>query len=351
MALKHYTSKEAFRLENGSVLNGIEIAYHTYGKLNNTRSNVLWVCHALTANSDVESWWPGLVGEGFTLDPKDYFIVCANILGSHYGTTGPLHENPLTGQPHYQLFPELSIRDMVKAHQLLASHLGIEEIEVLVGGSLGGQQALEWAIDEPGRINNLILLATNAKHSPWGIAFNESQRLAIYADRTYYAGGKHGGEKGLSAARSIALLSYRNYATYGQTQSEENDEQSRAFKAASYQRYQGKKLVDRFNSYSYVRLSQAMDSHNVGRDRGGVLKALEKVKANTLVIGIKTDVLFPVNEQQFLARHIQNATYAEVDSLYGHDGFLLEVKKIGELIEKHLEPANKQEQILTTDFI
>ncbi len=330
--LKNYSHPFPFELENGQVLEELNIAYHTYGTLNEDASNVVWICHALTANSDVADWWKGFVGEGSVINPDEHFIICANILGSHYGTTGPLSIDPKTGNPYFHLFPQVNIRDIVKAHQLLAGHLGIREIELLIGGSLGGQQAIEWAIQEPRRINKLLITATNAKHSPWGIAFNESQRLSIYADRTYVAGTADGGSKGLRAARSIALLSYRNYRTYGATQYEDSEERSGDLKASSYQRYQGDKLVNRFNAFSYVRLGQAMDSHNVGRGRGGVAKALASIKAKTLVVGIDSDVLFPVEEQQFLAKNITGASYAEIPSLYGHDGFLLETKALTGLV-------------------
>ncbi len=236
------------------------------------------------------------------------------------------------------MFPQFTIRDLVKVHQLLAGHLEIREIALLIGGSLGGQQALEWAIQEPRRIQSLLITATNAYHSPWGIAFNESQRLAILADRTYFSQSANGGSKGLRAARSIALLSYRNYRTYGATQKEE-EHPTDGFKAASYQRYQGDKLVNRFNAYSYLRLGQAMDSHNVGRGRGGAEKALAAIKAKTLVVGIDSDLLFPIEEQQYLAKHIPGAEYAEIPSLYGHDGFLLETKALTQLIEPLLNSA------------
>jgi homoserine O-acetyltransferase len=211
------------------------------------------------------------------------------------------------------------VRDIVNAHKLLAEHLEINDIKIALGGSLGGQQAVEWSVIEPNRIKNLILIATNVKHSPWGIAFNESQRLAISADRTFYANQTDGGQKGLKAARSIALLSYRGYKTYTVTQQEDKDTKTDDFKASSYQNYQGEKLVNRFNAYSYWYLTKVMDSHNVGRGRHSVEKALSLIKAKTLVIGIKSDILFPVEEQQYIFRHIPKAAYAEFDSFYGHD--------------------------------
>jgi homoserine O-acetyltransferase/O-succinyltransferase len=332
MSTQVFEHKEPFKLESGKQLRSLEIGFHTYGKLNANKDNVVWVCHALTANSDVFDWWKGLFGDNNHFNPDEHFVVCANILGSNYGTTSPLSTNPVTGLPFYLAFPQVSVRDMVKAHQLLAEHLEIKDINIIIGGSLGGQQALEWSIMQPERIKNLILIATNARHSPWGIAFNESQRLAIAADRSFYANTSDGGAKGMKAARSIALLSYRGYKTYGITQQEETDKKVDDFKASSYQNYQGDKLVKRFNAYSYWYLTKVMDSHNVGRGRHGVEKALSLIKARTLVIGIKSDLLFPIEEQQYLFRHIPKAAFAELDSFYGHDGFLIETELLTNVI-------------------
>jgi homoserine O-acetyltransferase len=332
MSTQIFKSLQPFEFESGKKIKNLEIGYHTYGKLNANKDNVVWVCHALTANSDVLDWWKGLFGANDYFNPEEHFIVCANILGSAYGTTSPLNENPITGQPYYLAYPQFTVRDIVNAHRLLAEELNIKEIGILIGGSLGGQQAIEWAITEPERIKNLILIATNARHSPWGIAFNESQRLAITTDRTFYSNSLDGGQKGLKAARSIALLSYRGYKTYTVSQQDEDDNISDDHRASSYQNYQGQKLVNRFNAYSYWYLTKAMDSHNVGRDRKGVEKALSLIKAKTLVIGIKSDVLFPVEEQQYLFRHIPKAAFAELDSFYGHDGFLIETEALTNII-------------------
>ncbi len=341
--VQYFHTPEGLTLESGKQLRNLKVAYHTYGRLNAKKDNVIWVCHALTANSDVFSWWTGLIGKKELFNPEEHFIVCANVLGSHYGTTNPLSTNPITGNPYYLSFPEFSIRDFVKAHQLLAVHLGIESIKVLIGGSLGGQQALEWSIMANKSIENLVLLACNAAHSPWGIAFNESQRLAISTDRSFYAQKKDGGTKGLKTARSIALLSYRTYQAYGATQLESSNEKTGDFRASSYQNYQGEKLVKRFNAYSYWYLTKAMDSHNVGRGRRSIVEALKLVRANTLVIGIENDVLFPVSEQEFLASHIPGAQYKFVNSVYGHDGFLIETQTLTGLISNFLkEHANKK---------
>jgi homoserine O-acetyltransferase len=336
-----YKYDKPFELESGKQLPELQIGFHTYGKLNKNADNVVWVCHALTANSDVLDWWKGLFGDDDYFNPDEYFIVCANIIGSPYGTSNPLSVNPVTGHPYYLSFPQFTVRDMVKAHQILAKHLGIGNIGILIGGSLGGQQAVEWAITDADRIKSLILIASNAKHSPWGIAFNESQRLAISADSTFYSNSPSGGQKGLKAARSIALLSYRNYKTYAVTQQEEEDHITGDYKAATYQNYQGQKLVNRYNAYSYWYLSKSMDSHNVGRNRHGVEKALSLIKARTLVIGIKSDVLFPVEEQQYLFRHIPKSAFAELDSFYGHDGFLIETEVLTEIITSFFKTGVK----------
>jgi len=330
----HYIFEEPLQLESGAQLPQVQVAYHTYGTLNEAADNVVWVCHALTANSDVLAWWPGLVGAGFQYDPQDWFIVCANVIGSCYGSTGPLTPAVAGDAPRYQYFPLLTIRDMVAVHERLRQHLCIRRVHTLLGGSLGGQQALEWAIQQPTLFENLVVLATNAQHSPWGIAFNEAQRLAILADPTYHDATDAGGQAGLKAARAMALLSYRTYEAYDHTQGENTDDKLDGFRASAYQRYQGEKLAARFNAYTYVALSRAMDSHNVGRHRGGVAAALGQIRARTLVLGLSSDVLFPPLEQQLLAQHIPGAMYAEMDSRFGHDGFLIETEQITHHLER-----------------
>lgn len=342
MSYSVYHHKKKFRLESGLSLPQLSIAYHTYGTLNADKSNVIWVVHALTANSDVFDWWKGLFGEEDLFNPREHFIVCANNLGSCYGTTGPLSIHPDTAEPWYGYFPGITIRDMAQTLELLRQHLGIETIHTLIGGSQGGQIAQEWALQQKQLTQKLILIATNAQHSPWGIAFNESQRLAIKADRTYFSNTVNGGEKGLQAARSIALLSYRNYHTYHSTQKYDGSVSLGDQPAASYQRYQGEKLVKRFNAYSYVRLSEAMDSHHVARERAhSVESVLNDLEAHTLVIGLSSDLLFPPAEQKVLARGIKGAIYREIDSLYGHDGFLIETAKLTDLIKAFYKSINE----------
>lgn len=307
---------EPLHLECGDTLQNVKIRYNTFGKLNATKTNVVWVFHALTANSNPVEWWPGVVGEGEVINPKDHFIICANMLGSCYGTTGPTNSK----------FPLITIKDMVKLHQILSVHLGIEKIYLGIGGSMGGQQLLEWAVQKPELFENIVPLATNAFHSPWGIAFNEAQRMAL---------DNIDPSKGLEAARAIAMLSYRHYNTFAKTQ-EDVDQRWDGFKASSYQQYQGEKLRKRFSTNSYYTLSKAMDSHHIGRHFGSAEAALKRIKSKALVIGIDTDILFPNNEQEFIAEHIANGRFVKIASDYGHDGFLTEFAQISDLLKGFL---------------
>lgn len=329
---KLYKHTEPFTLESGAVLPRFQLQYRTLGKVNKTKDNIVWVCHALTANAEVDEWWEGLVGKGKLYDPEKHFIICANILGSCYGSTGPLDTNPETQDLYLLDFPQFTVRDMVSALTELRKNLGFQKIHTLIGGSMGGMQAMEWAIKEPEAFENLILLATNARHSPWGIAFNESQRMAIAADPTWKDNTLNAGKAGLAAARAMALLSYRNYQAYWNTQNETDIEKTDHFRASSYQKYQGEKLITRFNCQSYYFLSKAMDSHHVGRGRGGITKAFERIIANTLVIGVTSDDLFPISEQKTIAENIKDGVYREIDSFYGHDGFLIETVQIQKII-------------------
>ncbi|MBC6492901.1 homoserine O-acetyltransferase [Flavihumibacter stibioxidans] len=336
--LHRFVSQKPFHLENGSVLPGIEIAYHTYGKLNESGSNVVWVCHALTANADVESWWPGLVGPGCTINPDDHFIVCANIIGSCYGSSGPLSQNTETGTPYYNRFPVVTIRDMVNAHILLRRHLNISTVSLLMGGSMGGYQVLEWAISEPSIVQKLFLIATSAAESAWGIAIHEAQRMAIEADPSWKEDSEKAGAAGLKAARAIGMLTYRNYTAMIQQQQDPDADKTDNFKAASYMRYQGEKLVNRFNAQSYWLLTKSMDSHNISRGKGGSIpEVLNGIGQPTLVMGITSDLLCPVIEQQKISAAMPRATYIEIDSMFGHDGFLVEANLIGKYLKNWLQ--------------
>ncbi|WP_294677019.1 homoserine O-acetyltransferase [uncultured Fluviicola sp.] len=323
-----------FRLESGSKLSNLSLAYQTWGQLNEEGSNVIWVCHALTGNHRVQEWWGDLFGEGKCFDPEEYFIVAVNVPGSAYGSTGPLSEE-LPYDEKFDAFPVLTIRDMVNGLELVRKELNIESIHVLIGASLGGQQLLEWSLMIPEKIEHIIPIATNLKHSPFGIAFNEAQRMAIQADPTFYQKQPNGGEAGMKAARAIGMLSYRTYEGYKITQSEENDEAFDHFKASSYQKYQGEKLAKRFNAFSYWYLSKAMDSHNVFRGRDE--KIVERCRMPALVIGIDSDLLFPISEQEELADKLQNARLIRLQSDFGHDGFLVETETLTNYIKQFLK--------------
>lgn len=336
---KLYRHNAPFKLESGEVLPSLEIAYDTFGELNEDKDNVIWVCHALTANSDVADWWPHTVEQGKFLDPEHYFIVCANFLGSHYGTTSPLTVNPATGKKWYYDFPRITVRDMVACHQLLAKELGIERVKLLIGSSIGGFQCMEWAIMEPEFMENLALIATTTYSEPWAAAFNESQRMAIRLDPSWGEERDDAGLDGMAVARSIALISYRGGAAYNATQQELSNPLEASFerRAHSYQQYQGEKLRRRFNALSYYRLSEAVDSHNIARGRGTIAEALSGIKARTLVVAISSDILFPVEAHTPLREHIADVEYHLIESEFGHDGFLVEHEKLNTIIQKFIK--------------
>ncbi len=335
--MKLYTHIGPFLLESGESLGHLEIAYSTFGSINDDASNIVWICHALTANSDVTHWWPGVVGDGAVIDPDRHFIVCANILGSCYGTSGPLNIDPATEELYYHSFPQVTIRDMVNAHILLRKHLGLHKIRLLIGGSMGGYQALEWCIIEPAAIDQLFLLATSASESAWGIAVHASQRMAIEADESWKQRYPSAGANGLKAARAIGMLTYRNYGIMVKQQSDEDCEKIDGFKAAEYIKYQGDKLAQRFNACSYWMLTKSMDSHQLTRGRDKKLaEILHTISQRTLIIGISSDILCPLIEQHFLADHIPDSQLIEIDSDYGHDGFMVESKIISQHLSEFL---------------
>ena len=328
-----YKYAKSFPLERGGSLPGITIAYHTYGQLNEKRDNCIWVCHALTANSDVADWWPNTVVPESFLDPEKYFIVCANILGSCYGSTGPLSIDPSTGQPWYDTFPKLTIRDVVNAHILLADHLGLSSIFSLIGSSVGGFQAVEWAVMQPYRFRSVILIATAPYASPWTIAIDETQRMTIFADKSYGEKRPDAAKDGLAAARAIGLLTYRGGKGYNLTQQDQfTDEVPDYHRACSYQRHQGNKLVNRFDAYSYVTILDTFDTHNVGRGRNGISEALKLIQSPVLCVGITTDMIFTPEEMKEFSDMIPGSIYREISSQFGHDGFLVEYSLLKSII-------------------
>ena len=325
--------EDSFKLENGKTLPGLTIAYDSYGKLNEAKDNVVWVCHALTASSDVFRWWPGLVGEDCLINPKDHFIICVNILGGCYGSSGPLTIDPSTQQPYYSNFPSVTIRDMINSFILVRKKLGIDKIKLLMGGSMGGYQVLEWCLMEPEVIQSSFVITSSASESSWGIAVHTAQRLAIEADVTWKNNSPDAGKDGVKAARAIGILTYRNYKIFHDKQTDPDISKTDNYKASSYIIHQGNKLAERFNAQSYWLLSKSMDSHNIARGRFKTLEeALKQIKLPMLVIGIDSDILCPIAEQKFIAEHVPDSTLHIISSDYGHDGFLVEA----ETISRHL---------------
>lgn len=335
--LQFFQSPEPFPLENGSVLPELTLGFHTFGTLNAERNNVIWVCHALTANSDVSDWWAGLFGPGNVFDPEKYYIVCANMIGSCYGSTGPRSTNPATGKAYGKDFPLVSMRDLARSQDLLRQHLGIESIALCIGGSCGGHQVLELAYLIPAKIKKIALLVCAARESAWAIAIHESQRMAIEADPTWAHDEDNSGQAGLRAARAIGLLSYRTIEAYRDTQSD-TDERSDRFRAASYMNYQGEKLVRRFYSQCYWHLTKTLDTHHMGRGRGGISAALAQLTMPAFVFSIQKDLLIPPFEQELLAKHLPAAEFFSFDSAFGHDGFLIETEVLREKLGRFLDP-------------
>lgn len=343
MKARSFRIEEPFRFEAGGEIRGLELLCHTPDRAYRPGEPVVWICHALTGNSDPGDWWPQLAGPGKLLDPDKYYIVCAAMLCSPYGAAGPAATDPATGRPYLLDFPRVTVRDIAAAGILVRRRLGIERIDLLIGPSIGGFQAIEWAILEPEAVREAVFLATSARVSPFLTAFNESQRLALLADPSFRAAESlAGGQAGLACARSIALLSYRTWAGYNATQAETEEDTLFAGRAASYQRYQGEKLLRRhFDAYSYWYLSHALDSMNAGRGRGGVEAALSRVRAHCTVIGIDSDMLFPPADGRAVAAALPSAEYREIRSAFGHDGFLIENDQLTAILQPLLEKLNR----------
>lgn len=349
MAREFYTYNHPLKLESGETLPEVTIAYDTFGELNADKSNAIWVMHALTADSDVSDWWPHTVESGRFLDPDKWFIVCANVLGSCYGTTGPTSVNPKTGKPYYGEFPDVTVRDMVACHQLLANHLGISHIDTIIGSSLGGFQAIEWLVNDPDAARRAVLIATDYRCRPWLAAINKAMYMAMEADPTLNEASADAGRKGLAAARAIALLSYRGQNAYDTTQDELSESDNPfARRVHSYQAYQGEKLCKRFDAHSYLRMCRSADSHDIGRGRHSRKEALKSIKAQCLVVAISSDILFPPVYHRQLANAIKNAEYHEIESEFAHDGFLIENEKLNAIICDFYERTTCTKNIQTT---
>lgn len=346
-------------LEAGGRLDGVTVAYETWGRLSAARDNAVLVLHALTGDSHVvgpqgpghptPGWWDGLIGPGQMLDTDRWFVVAPNVLGGCQGTTGPSSAHP-DGRPYGSRFPFVTVRDQVAAEAALADHLGVDRWALVVGGSMGGMRAIEWAVSYPERVERLLALATCAAATGDQIAWCSPQLAAIRSD-PHFAGGDYyealpgqGPQNGLGIARRIAQVTYRSgneiNMRFGRSpQLGENPVGGEGrYAIESYLDHHADKLVSRFDANSYVVLTEAMNSHDVGRGRGGVAAALARVTARTTVVAVDSDRLYPVEVNALVAAGIPDAAPLQVlHSPYGHDGFLVESAAVGRLVAALLE--------------
>jgi len=314
-----------FELECGEVLPNTRIAHRSWGRLAPTGTNAVVVCHALTGSPDVDLWWSDLLGPGLSLDPDRDFIVCCNILGSCYGSTGPASLIPGTGRRWGGDFPPVTVADAVRAQRQILDVLGVRGIRLVVGGSLGGMQVLEWAVQDS-RVAAAAVIAAPTRHSAWCIAQSEAQRAAIAADSRWCAGHFDPGNPpvdGLAAARKMAMCSYRTPRSLGGRFGRRRAEDG-GFEVQGWLRHHGHALVDRFDAASYVQLTHTMDSHDVGRGRGGVEHALGSLEIPVLAVAIDSDGLYPADEQLEIAELAPLGELVTLRSPHGHDTFLIE---------------------------
>ncbi len=331
---RYHELRAPFALECGARLGGVRIAYRTWGELADDGGNAVVVCHALTGSADVDRWWPALLGPGKALDPGTDFIVCSNVLGGCYGTIGPTSLRPGTDQRYGPEFPPVTVRDMVRLQMALLDELGVRRIKLVIGGSLGAMQVLEWALLDPDRVQAIAPIAVGGRHSAWCIAISEVQRQAIYAD-ALWQGGRYEPARppsaGLAAARTVAMTSYRSRASF-----ERRFGRARRlageFTIEAYLRHHGEKLVERFDANTYVGLTRAMDSHDVARNRGRYEDVLRSIRQPALVVGVDSDVLYPTVEQVELAALLPNATLRELHSDNGHDAFLVDAEALEPIV-------------------
>ena len=326
----------SFALESGQGLSDVRIAYRTWGDIANAKDHAILICHALTGSADVDAWWPNIIGAGRAFDPAHDFIVCANILGSCYGTTGPATLKPGEQQRYRADFPDISVRDMVNLERVLLDELGVDRLEVVTGPSLGGMQALEWAAMYPERVGRVVPIGVGGQHSAWCIGVSEAQRMAIQADPNWnggYYSEESPPEAGLAAARMMAVCTYRSWQSFDERFGR-NRRADELYEVQSYLRHQGQKINDRFDANTYVTLTHAMHTHDLGRGRGEYRDVLANIWQPALVVSVSTDTLYPPHEQRALADLLPNARYVLLESAHGHDGFLIETEELGQMIAR-----------------
>ena len=361
-----FATDRPFSLEGGGSLRNVTIAYETWGTLNDDASNAILVCHAWTGDSHAagkggkghsdNGWWDGLIGPGDAIDTNKYFVVCSNVLGGCQGSTGPASPHPDDGKPYGLRFPVVTIRDMVRAQGHLADALGVNVWRAVIGGSMGGMQALEWAILFPDRVRALVAIATSVEASAQQIAWGSIGRRALLMDPAYNngdyyeAGPDEGPWNGLSVARMIAQVTFRTDTRFnekfGRRLADKNfhsdgiDLFSR-FDVEGYLEHHGDRLVRRFDANSYLYIGKAMDLHDVGRGRGSTALAMARIKAPTLSISIDSDILYPAYQQEIIQQLLKNNDprnrHETIRSDEGHDGFLIEVVPVGRHIAQFLQ--------------
>jgi homoserine O-acetyltransferase len=325
-----------FALESGERLPSVTVAHRTWGRLDARGTNAVLVCHALTGSADVDRWWGALLGPGRALDPDRDFVVCSNVLGGCYGTTGPTTPRPGGHGRWGGDFPAVSVRDIVRVQAALLDALGVKRLRLVVGGSLGGMQVLEWALLFPDRVEAIAPIAVSARHSAWSIGLSEAQRQAIYSDPRWRDGRYpegDGPDAGLAVARQIAMCTYRSRASL-EARFSRGEAEAGGFAVEGWLRHHGQALVDRFDASTYVTLTKAMDTHDVGRGRGGWREALATVRVPALVVSIDTDVLYPPVEQEELADALPLGRLARLASPHGHDAFLIEGETTNALVAR-----------------
>ena len=340
-----------YKLENGEELPEVQVRYKVFGELNESRDNVMVVCHAFTGSACLNDWWGSMLGPGLPFDTDKYLVVCANVLGSCYGSTGPQSIDPRTGKMYGNSFPNVTIRDTVGLHmEILKEGMGVKSVHAVIGGSLGGMQALEWAVMGDGFVKNAIVIGCGAQHDAWQIAISEVQRQAIYADDKWNNGDVDMDDppkKGVALARQMAMVSYRTASAYNNKfarsirtknldERKEKMEGGEAWEVKGYLEYQGIKFQNRFDPVTYIKLTHKMDTHDVGRGRGGAQQALADIKARVMIVGIDSDVLYPLPMQQELHSLIPTSILRTIRSDEGHDGFLLAQDVLGKYIEEFL---------------
>ncbi len=333
-----------FRLEAGGALQPVTIRCAVYGELNPQRDNAVLVCHALSGSARAADWWPEMFGAVFDL-ARDC-VICTNILGSCYGSTGPTFINPATAKPYGPDFPVVSMRDIVRSQAHVLDELGVQHLRTVIGASIGGMQALQWAVEYPHRVGHCIAIGT-APLSAMGLALNHLQRRAILLDPKFANGRYPAGtqpEQGLALARAIAMCSYKSAELFGERYARKPNRNGEdplrslheRFDVAGYLDYQGEKFVQRFDANSYLVISKLMDTFDLARGYASEREALKRIQAHVSLIGISSDWLFPPEDVRALADRIRAAgvecDYTEFESAHGHDGFLAEVDAIAAVV-------------------